>query len=196
MKRILLAVLCLAMLLGMMGCGSDLAPQNPHEQPIAGTKPSQSTTTTTLPKETQAPQYVIDQALNQYILDFEKQTRYTLAGLTQNADRSCTATIDAHTITIRSTKNGLHFSITGGDTKEDRDRMLDIFRTLAQVADPACSNNRIESAVIYLKGQKSSIGNHTVSDALTITTYVPIIDNDMVQVPCRMEFIASNRKNK
>ena len=75
MKRILLAVLCLAMLLGMMGCGSDLAPQNPHEQPIAGTKPSQSTTTTTLPKETQAPQYVIDHALNQYILDFEKQTR-------------------------------------------------------------------------------------------------------------------------
>ena len=195
MKRILLVVLCLAMLWGTAGCGTDLAPQNPQEQPIAGTRPTQSTTAApTLPQVTEPPQYLIDQTVNQYVLDFEKQTRYTLAGMSQNADLSCSAYIDVCKVTIRSTQYGLYISLTGGHTKEDRDRMLDVFYTMAQVADPSCSDNRMESALIYLKAQKKAIANHEVSDTITVTTYVPVINDDTVKVPCRMEFIASNRK--
>lgn len=204
MKRAFIIALCLLMLAGVVGCGSQSAPQtNPTTTTVDPTPyPTQTatgfTTTTTgsgttTQTTTKAPQYVLDPVINQYILDFEKQTRFVLAGLHQNRDKSVTAYIDLFEITIRTTPSGLHFSLTGGDTKADRDLMLDIFVSLAQVADPNCSNNRIESAVIFLKGQKKAIANHEVSDALLVSTYVPITDEDTVRVPCRMEFIATKR---
>ena len=204
MKRILLLALCLLMLVGAVGCGTKPSNQTtttttedptPYPtQTATGFTTTTTGSTTTVQTTTTIPQYVADPVVNQYLLDFEKQTRYTLVGMHQNSDKSVTAYIDAHTIIIRSTQYGLHFSLTGGSTKADRDRMLDIFASLAQVADPSCSNNRMESALIYLKGQKNSVAKHEVSDTLTVTGYVPIIDNDTVHVDCRMEFIASNRK--
>lgn len=179
MKRVLLIALCMALLMGTVGCGRDAA-----ETPSAPT----TTTTTT----TGTPQYVLDEQINRFILAFKQQQRYVLAGLTQNADRSCTAYIDVCEITMRSTKSGLLFSITGGHSAKDRDRMLDIFYSVGQVTDPSCTNSQMESAVRYLAAQTETVGNYRVSNYVKVAAYVPIINLETVKVPCRMEFLATN----
>jgi len=110
MKRIFLLFLCAALLTGVAGCGDE-----PQTDPI-GT-----------PEESYAEQYVVDPVINRFILAFNKQERYVLAGMVQNADLSCTAYVDICQVTMVATQQGLHFSLTGGNTIEQQNRMLDIF---------------------------------------------------------------------
>ena len=182
LKRILLIALCLTLLLGIVGCGEDTT-----ETPATTT-----TTTTTTQDDDALPQYVVDEQINRFILAFEKQTRYELAGLTQNSDLSCTAYIDTCTLTMRSTQHGLLFSIDGGHTEKERSRMLDIFYSIGQTTDPSCTNSQMESAVRYLAAQNQTPGDYKVSNFVTVVAYVPIVNLETVKVPCRMEFLATN----
>ena len=182
LKRILLIALCLTLLLGIVGCGEDTT-----ETPATTT-----TTTTTAQDDDALPQYVVDEQINRFILAFEKQTRYELAGLTQNSDLSCTAYIDTCTLTMRSTQHGLLFSIDGGHTEKERSRMLDIFYSIGQTTDPSCSNSQMDTAVAYLAAQTENVGNYRVSNYVKVLAYIPIVNQDTVKVPCRMEFLATN----
>ncbi len=177
MKRFLLLILCLILLLGAVGCGED-APQN--------NKP------TVTPDESYAEVYVLDPVINRFILAFNQQKRYTLAGMVQNADLSCTAYIDICQVTMRSTQRGLYFTLTGGNTEAQRNRMLDVFYSIAQVADPSCTDTQMQAALSHFTAQTDVVMNHRVSNDITVNTYVPVTQTDTVQVDCRMEFTATN----
>ena len=181
MKKLLLLLLCVSLLLGAVGCGKTPAATNPDDQLDSSLSDASS-----------GNKYVVDDAINRFIVAFNQQTRYTLAGLTQKGDLSCTATIDLCQLTITSTKYGLHFSLTGGDEEAQRDRMLDVFWSLAQVADDSCSDQQAKKAVDYLKAATETITSHKVSQYVTVNSYVPIIRTNGVTVPCRMDFTASN----
>lgn len=178
MKKLLLVLLCLSLLMGAVGCGKTPAANNPLDPDISETSGP--------------PQYVVDPLINSFILAFNEQTRYTLAGLTQNGNLSCTATIDQCELTLTSTKYGLHFSLTGGREEAQRDRMLDVFWSLAQAADPTCDDQQAENAVNYCKAAADTVTNRKVSQYVTINTYVPIIRANGVTVDSRMDFTASN----
>ena len=182
MKRILLTILCLILLLSAVGCGTSHTDPDTHTN-----KP-----TTDLSGESGPNQYVVDPVINRFILAFEKQNRYVLAGLTQNADLSCTAYLDVCQVTMHTTEHGLHFSLTGGDTEAVRNRMLDIFYSIAQVTDTTATNSQMDAAVSYLQAQTETITNHRVSNYVTVNAYVPIVNMDTVRVDCRMDFTATN----
>lgn len=174
MKRLLLFCLCAALLLGCVGCGKEPAePANSADESLPA-------------------KYAIDPNVDLFIQAFDKQTRYTLAGLTHNGDYSCTAYIDLCQLTITPTPKGLHFALTGGSTEEQRDRMLDVFYSVAQAADASCSDAQAQAAVSYLRAQTESVGNYRISNYVTVTAYVPIVNMDTVKVDCRMEFVATN----
>jgi len=175
MKRIFLLFLCAALLTGVAGCGDE-----PQTDPI-GT-----------PEESYAEQYVVDPVINRFILAFNKQERYVLAGMVQNADLSCTAYVDICQVTMVATQQGLHFSLTGGNTIEQQNRMLDIFYSIAQVIDPSCTDAQAQTAVDHFKSQTDVVTNHRVSNYVSVNAYVPIVHMDTVQVDCRMEFTATN----
>ena len=177
MKRFLLPILCLILLLGAVGCGED-APQNNN--------PSSSV------DESYAEQYVVDPVINRFLIAFKQQKRYTLAGMVQNTDLSCTAYIDVCQVTLRSTQRGLHFTLTGGNTEAQRNRMLDVFYSIAQVTDPSCTDTQMQTALNHFTAQTDPVMNHRVSNDITVNTYVPVIQTDTVQVDCRMEFTATN----
>lgn len=179
MKRIALLLLCLAILIGAVGCGD--AEPTPQDKP-----------TVSVPDESATPQYVVDPLINRFILEFEQQKRYVLAGLSQNSDLSCTGYIDVCQLTMRTTPQGLHFSLTGGDDIKARDRMLDIFYSIAQVADPSCTDSQMNAALTYLEAQTETITNHRVSNYITVNAYVPIVRLETVKVDCRMDFTATN----
>lgn len=178
MKKLLFVLLCLCLLTGAVGCGKTPAATNPLDPEISETSGP--------------PQYVVDPLINRFILAFNQQTRYTLAGLTQKGNLSCTATIDQCELTLTSTKYGLHFSLTGGREEAQRDRMLDIFWSVAQAADPSCSNQQAQNAVDYCTAATDTVVNHKVSQYVTINSYVPITRTNSVTVDCRMDFTASN----
>ena len=183
MKKLLLLLLCVCLLAGAVGCGKSPAANNPED----ALDPDISNTGG-------ASQKVLDPLINEFILAFEKQTRYTLAGLTQTGDLSCTATIDLCQVTITSTKYGLHFSLTGGKEDAQRDRMLDVFWSVLQAADDSCSDQQAENAVNYLRASTETITSYKVSQYVTVNSYVPIIKTNGVTVDCRMDFTASNYK--
>lgn len=180
MKRLLVWMLCLALLLVPAGCGEETPDDTPQTSSAAESD------------ESGENQYVVDPLINRFILAFEKQHRYVLAGLVQNTDLSCTAYVDVCKVTMRSSERGLHFTLFGGDTEEVRDRMLDIFYSIAQVTDPSCTDEQAQIAVNYLKSRTETIANHRVSNYVTVNAYVPIVQMDTVQVDCRMEFTATN----
>lgn len=175
MKRFLLIFLCAALLMGVAGCGEE-----PQTDPIDS------------PEESYTEQYVADSVINRFILAFNEQERYVLAGMVQNADLSCTAYIDICQVTMVATERGLHFNLTGGNTVEQRNRMLDIFYSIAQVTDPSCTDAQAQAAVDHFKQQTSVVTNHRVSNYVSVNAYVPIVHMDTVQVDCRMEFTATN----
>lgn len=176
MKRCVLLMVCVALLLCGTGCREqDPAPQN---NPVS------------TPETSSPNQYVVDSVINRFILEFEKQPRYVMAGLVQNADLSCTAYIDMCEVSMRSTERGLYFSIIGGSTEEMRDRMLDIFYSIAQVTDPSCTDQQAQSAVDHLTASDRVITHYKVSADVTVESYVPLASNPTVQVDSRMDFTA------
>lgn len=172
MKRYLLILLSLLMLFCTAGCQEDT--ENPDS--FAS-------------EESHTPQYVIDEVVNRFILTFRGQKRYVLAGLTQGSDGSCTAEIDQCQIKMTSTAQGLHVALQGGSTTEARDRMLDIFATIAKTVDVSCTARQVEDATAYLKEQTGHIGAYRVSNYVKVLGYVPVIATDTVQVDCRMEML-------
>ena len=176
MKRCVLLLLCIALLLCGVGCREqDSTPQN---NPVS------------TPESSGPNQYVVDPVINRFILEFEKQQRYVLAGLTQNSDLSCVAYIDMCEITMRTTERGLCFSIVGGTTEELRDLMLDIFYSIAQVVDPSCTDQQAQTAVDYLTASDRVITHYKVSADVTVDSYVPLASNPTVTVDSRMDFTA------
>lgn len=176
MKRCVLLILCVALLLCGMGCREQ--DPTPQKDPVST-------------PETSGPnQYVVDPVINRFILEFEKQERYVMAGLVQNTDLSCVAYIDMCQVTMRATERGLCFSIVGGNTEDLRDRMLDIFYSIAQVVDPSCTDQQAQSAVDHLTASDRVITHYKVSADVTVDSYVPLASNPTVQVDSRMDFTA------
>lgn len=174
MKRCLLLLLCVALLLCGVGCGE----QDPTPQKTPVSDP-----TSNGPK-----QYATDPAVNRFILDFQKQHRYVMADLTEQVDLSCVAYIDMCHVTIYPSERGLCFSIVGGNTEELRNRMLDIFYSLAQVADPSCTDQQAQAAVDYLTASDSVVTKYKVNDKVIVDNYVPLANVPTVVVDSRMEF--------
>lgn len=177
MKKLLLLLLCCALLTGAVGCGKNPAATNPNDPSI--------------PEESGPPQYVVDPMINQFIIDFNQQNRYTLAGLAQKGDLSCTATIDHCQLTITATKHGLYFTLTGGNEEAQRDRMLDVFYSVAQVADPTFTDAQAQTTVDFLKAQTTTVTNRKAGPYVVVNSYVPIIETNNVRVACRMDFTSS-----
>lgn len=176
MKRCVLLLLCVALLLCGVGCREqDPAPQNDP---------------TGTPESDGVNQYVVDPVINRFILEFEKQERYVMAGLVQNADLSCVAYVDMCQVTMYSSERGLCFSIVGGTTEDLRDRMLDIFYSIAQVVDPSCTDQQAQTAVDYLTASDRVITHYKVSANVTVDGYVPLASDPTVTVDSRMEFAA------
>ena len=180
MKRCLLLLLCVALLLCGMGC---------REQ-----EPADKNDPVSVPESSGPNQYVVDPVINRFILEFEKQERYVMVGLMQNSDLSCVAYIDMCAITMRATERGLCFSIVGGNTEDLRNRMLDIFYSIAQVVDPSCTNQQAQTAVDYLTASDCVITHYKVSAVVTVDSYVPLASNPTVQVDSRMDFSAIGYK--
>ena len=176
MKRCLLLLLCVALLLCGIGC---------REQ-----EPADKNDPVSTPESDGTNQYVVDPVINRFILEFEEQQRYVMAGLVQNADLSCVAYVDMCQVTMYSSDRGLCFSIVGGNTEELRNRMLDIFYSIAQVVDPSCTDQQAQTAVDYLTASDSVITHYKVSADVTVDGYVPLASDPTVTVDSRIEFTA------
>lgn len=173
MKRILALCVCVLMLVGLTACNNNLI--NPYD----GSEDSTPT------------RYVMDEALNSFITDFNKQNRYTMAGMVQEADGSVSAEIDVCTVHLISTKYGVHISLMGGDTEASRDRMLDIFATITKAADGSCTDAQLTAVTDRYKQQtESSSGEYRVSNYVKVLAFVPVINEGTVKVDCRMELLA------
>lgn len=182
MKRCVLLLLCISLLLCGVGCR--------EQDPVNKNDP------VSIPESSGPNQYVVDPVINRFLLEFEKQQRYVLAGLTQNSDLSCVAYIDMCEITMRTTERGLCFSIVGGNTEDLRERMLDIFYSIAQVVDPSCTDQQAQMAVDYLAASDRVITHYKVSADVTVDSYVPLASDPSVQVDSRMDFSAIGYKTE
>ena len=173
MKKWIALCLCVMMLVGMTACNNNLV--NPYDES----------------DESLPTQYVQDEALNRFIVDFNQQGRYKMAGMVQEADGSVSAEIDVCTVHLISTKYGVHISLMGGDTIASRDRMLDIFSTITKAADSSCSESQLAVVVDkYKKQTESSSPELRVSNYMKVLTFVPVINEGTVKVDCRMELLA------
>ena len=113
-----------------------------------------------------------------------------MAGLMQNTDLSCVAYIDLCQVTMRATERGLCFSIVGGNTEDLRNRMLDIFYSIAQVVDPSCTDQQAQTAVDYLTTSDRVITHYKVSADVTVDSYGPQASSSGVHEDSRMDFSA------
>ena len=172
MRKWIAFCLCLVMLVAMTACKDSGDNHNDESD------------------ESVATRYVLDDALNSFITDFNTQTRYTLAGMVQESDGSVSAEIDMCTIHMKSTKYGVYISLMGGDTVESRDRMLDIFSTITLAVDKSCPQSQLAVVVDkYKKQTESSSNEFRVSNYMKVLTFVPVINEGTVKVDCRMELL-------
>ena len=205
MKRILILLLCVAMLLSVTAC---------KKQKDTGTYIP--TTTTGEPHD---PPYALDPVINRFFVEFldkygtdimDVQSIRRAPGTPSTKPEDLTkeyiANIDGLAVTVRNASYTaqpegqepydvylLRVSIEGGTTVASRDKMLNVFSLIACTVDPGCTKDRADAVVTDL-GKRTNTINYSdyykVSDHITLLHYSPL--NKEVGVSTRIEFQSLN----
>ena len=178
MKRLLLLMLCGAILLCATACKKNVDDDT--------SLPEVSTVVTPVPDP------VISRFITEYnafskrtLHDyFREETVKSYKGIANECDFYITNDNDA------ATNPGLRISIIGGTTEEDRARMVEVFVDVARVVDTYVSNDLLNKAVDHMMAQTGPLTNYRFCGYLEVETYMPIVDTGTGVVPCRIDLVA------
>ena len=202
MKRVLLLILCVAMLLSVTACKK--------KDSVGSYVP---TTTTT--GEATDPSYALDPVINRFFVEFiakygkenlnvQSIRRAPGSASTKPEDltKEYLANIDGLDVSVRNasrkTEDGqdlylLRISIEGGTTVASRTKMLRIFSLIARVVDPGCTTDMADKAVAEIEKRTETISADEffkVSDYINVIHYSPLVES--VGVSTRIEIQVMN----
>lgn len=200
MKRLLIALLCLLMVVGMAACGQE-------EQSLDNSTPTVEN------EEKGELDYAVDPLINRFfnelIAAFPKAMdpfSIRRAAGSANTDpaeltKEYTAVIGECKVTVRNASydvtpdNGdkpytvqqLRIFIEGGTTEKERDKMMKAFAQIVQTIDTGCSNSTIQQAVAHMEAQTASLTDYRFANYVKVERYIPIVKE--YGVPCRIDLL-------
>ena len=178
MKKLLLLVLCGAILLSFTACKKDIPEDN--------SQPEVSTVVTPVP----------DPVISRFITEYNELSKLDLHDYFRQDDAvnsykgvagRCDVYITSNTADPSNPE--LHITIMGGTTEEDQARMFAVFTDVAQVLDTYVSKDQLKQAVDHMTAQTSTLTNYRFCGYLEVKTYMPILNIGTGIVPCRIDLV-------
>lgn len=214
MKKVLVLLLCVAMVLSLPAC---------KKEEKDGSETPTTTTTTTI--ETVPKAYAHNEVINRFFVNFVElhKGKYldiasirrapATAGISTNGKelteeelnkekekltKVYLATINECAVTItdvseKTYSSGVRYAlqveIVGGASDKDLDRMLEAFSAIALAADRDCTADSTDNASAMIKKMTKPFNTRTrVSDRVYIAYYTPVITDPVTQ-PCRISLL-------
>ena len=174
MKKLLIFLLCGALLFSLTACKKTTVVDNYEE-------------------EEYPEMYVADLAINQFILDFRNHSKLIPQDLRRgDVEGECFFIANQCEFRIVSTEYGLHISILGGDKDEDLERLIRVFEDVCESADSSCTKAQLDGAKDFMKQQTATAGNYRVSNGVKILAFTPLVRMETVRLDCKIELLAMN----
>ena len=151
--------------------------------------------TTSPTKETDSKNYAGDTVVNQFITQFNENTKFKISEIKKGNTRikySGKAN-DCYIEMINATESSsgcFSLSIHGGQEIDQQERMFDVFVEAVRILDPTLNEDNCHEIVNSLKSEQYMISDYKINDRITIKTYVPIIELSKGKTACRIDINA------
>ena len=180
MKRLLLLLLCLLLALGCAACGEDT-----------------TDTTLTDTNDDYTVAYVPNEAVNQFILDLKETSPFDIQGVESgSAPNEYIVMYNECWVTLLPRENGMEVIVEPGKGSGAEERLFTVFRYLVRAADSSCSTQQVEAAEKFMKEQTSSSPSYRVSSYVSITSYLPPVHIETVDIEGRLDMVFYNYTHK
>ncbi len=183
-KTFVVAVMLICFL---TGCSSEIEPTTVTEKPVSTEEKAIEPAPTVV--------YADNKVVNEFINIFNEKSEYDITDISKgNIRTKYHCYINGHWIELLSYSEGLSVSINGGQDDVIKQSMFDVLDEVLRAADETLSDDKRAEVIDYLKAEEYMVSDYSVSDNITIETYVPIVEQSYGKTTCRVDLILHHYK--